>query len=305
MTDFALLAASSDWEPAYRQRLIDAYRATGLPEPAAAEFATSVIEQGDEWTAAAILDEDGRRIGQVVVSLTEQQGSTAGRIGELWTDADHDAQGSHRRAAHTWARRWCAEHGAGRVGVRLAAPDELFADYPVRAQTRIKVVTTPAEPPAGVTHRPMTEAEYPAWLAAGQERYAAEMVQAGARTPEQARQKAEEDYRTLLPEGVSTPDNTLLVLEADGESIGTGWLHHHHLPGVTFGFSLLVHPEFRGRGHGRSAMAIGEQVTRAGGDQVLMLNVFGGNEAAMSLYTAVGYRVLEEGRSRDLTGQNN
>lgn len=205
MTDFALLAASSDWEPAYRQRLIDAYRATGLPEPAAAEFATSVIEQGDEWTAAAILDEDGRRIGQVVVSLTEQQGSTAGRIGELWTDADHDAQGSHRRAAHTWARRWCAEHGAGRVGVRLAAPDELFADYPVRAQTRIKVVTTPAEPPAGVTHRPMTEAEYPAWLAAGQERYAAEMVQAGARTPEQARQKAEEDYRTLLPEGVSTP----------------------------------------------------------------------------------------------------
>lgn len=52
-------------------------------------------------------------------------------------------------------------------------------------------------------------------------------------------------------------------------------------------------------------MAIGEQVTRAGGDQVLMLNVFGGNEAAMSLYTAVGYRVLEEGRSRDLTGQNN
>ena len=32
-----------------------------------------------------------------------------------------------------------------------------------------------------------------------------------------------------------------------------------------------------------------------------MLNVFGGNEPAMSRYTATGYRVLEEGRSLDLT----
>jgi ribosomal protein S18 acetylase RimI-like enzyme len=110
----------------------------------------------------------------------------------------------------------------------------------------------------------MTEAEYPAWLAAGQD------------------------------------DTTLLVIQTDGEPIGNGWLRHGHLPGVAYGYSLVVHPEFRGRGHGRSAMAMGEQVTRAAGDQVLMFNVIGGNEVAMSLYTAVGYRVLEETRSLDL-----
>ncbi|MFI9271240.1 GNAT family N-acetyltransferase [Kitasatospora sp. NPDC052896] len=100
---------------------------------------------------------------------------------------------------------------------------------------------------------------------------------------------------------MATSDTSLLVLRAEGEPIGSGWLRHGHLPGVTYGYSLVVHPEFRGRGHGRSAMAVGEQVTRAVGDQVLMFNVFGGNEVAMSLYTAAGYRVLEEVRSLDLT----
>jgi|SRR5882757_4597268 len=300
MTDFDLLAAPSDWQPGYRQRLLNAYQATGLPGPAAAELAAKAIEQSGSWTAASILDENGRRIGQVVVGLTEQHGSSAGRIGELWTDPGHDEQGSHRRAAHTWARRWCAEHGARQVVVRLTAPNEAFADYPVRGQTRIKDITTPAEPPAAVTYRPMTEAEYPAWLSAGEEDYAADMVRAGSWTPEQARKKAEEDYRTLLPEGVATADNTILVFQSDGGPIGNGWLRHGHLPEVTYGYSLVVHPQFRGRGHGRSAMAIGEQVTRAVGDRVLMFNVFGGNEVAMSLYTAAGYRVLEETRSRDL-----
>ncbi|MFI1622418.1 hypothetical protein ACH4VT_36470 [Streptomyces lydicus] len=131
---------------------------------------------------------------------------------------------------------------AGQVVVRLAAPDEIFADYPVRGQTRIKVMTAPPAPPAGVTYRPMTAAEYPAWPAAGEQRYLADMVRAGSHTPEQARKKAEEG----------------------------------------------------------SAMAIGEQVTRDIGDRVVMFNVFGGNEVAMSLYTAVGYRVLEETRSRGL-----
>ncbi|MFI1437168.1 GNAT family N-acetyltransferase [Streptomyces lydicus] len=82
--------------------------------------------------------------------------------------------------------------------------------------------------------------------------------------------------------------------------IGNGWLRHGHLPEVTYGYSLVVDPEFRGRGHGRSAMAIGEQVTWDVGDRVVMFNVFGGHEVAMSLYTAVGYRVVEETRSRGL-----
>ncbi|MFH9228986.1 GNAT family N-acetyltransferase [Streptomyces lydicus] len=300
MTDFALLAAACDWQPGYRQRLIEAYRPTGLEGPAADELAATTMEHSGGWRAAAILDEDGHRIApgrprpdRAARQLHRPDRRTVDR-------PRHDAQGNHRRAAHAWARRWCAERGAGQVVVRLAAPDEIFAHYPVRGQTRIKAMTAPPTPPAGVTYRPMTAAEYPAWLAAGEQRYLADMVRAGSHTPEQASKKAEEDYRTLLPQGVATPDNTLLVLQADGEPIGNGWLRHGHLPEVTYGYSLVVHPQFRGRGHGRSAMAIGEQVTWDVGDRVVRFNVFGGNEVAMSVYTAVGYRVVEETRSRGL-----
>ncbi len=183
--------------------------------------------------------------------------------------------------------------------MRLAAPDEIFADYPVRGQTRIKVMTAPPAPPAGVTYRPMTAAEYPAWLAAGEQRYLADMVRAGSHTPEQARKKAEEDSaRCSAGRGHlrQHPFGASGRRRADRQRLAQA----RHLPEVTYGYSLVVDPEFRGRGHGRSAMAIGEQVTWDVGDQVVMFNVFGGNEAAMSLYTAVSYRVVEETRSRDL-----
>src|SRR5262249_27283091 len=96
------------------------------------------------------------------------------------------------------------------------------------------------------------------------------------------------------------PDNTFLVLEAAGEPIGTGWLKHGHLPGATYGYSLHVEEQYRGKGYGRAAMAVGERATLAAGDEVLMFTVWGGNEVAMNLYTSAGYHVLEENRSTDL-----
>ncbi|ARH89052.1 GNAT family N-acetyltransferase [Streptomyces sp. MOE7] len=58
---------------------------------------------------------------------------------------------------------------------------------------------------------------------------------------------------------MATCDHALWVLQADGEPIGNGRLRHGPLPDVTYGY--LLHPRFRGRGHGRSAVALGEQVT--------------------------------------------
>ncbi|GAA1961615.1 GNAT family N-acetyltransferase [Kitasatospora viridis] len=300
MTDFALLSTPSDWLPELRRRLVEAYRANGLPAGAAEAFVDQRAEKADGWTAAAVLDADGRRVGQVVLSTGDEQGRLLGRIRELWTDPALDPDGAHRRAALAWARGWCAEQGAYRISVGLTAPDELFADYPVRGQARLKDLTDPAEVPAGASHRPLTEAEYEEWVAEGMERYAGDILRAGSGTPEQARRKAEEDYRQLLPQGRETEQTALVVLEADGEAIGHAWLKHQHLPGVSYGYSLDVAPRFRGRGHGRAAMALGEQAVRAAGDRALMFTVWGGNEVAMNLYTATGYRVLEETRSQDL-----
>ncbi|MFE4794104.1 GNAT family N-acetyltransferase [Streptomyces sp. NPDC056708] len=100
-----------------------------------------------------------------------------------------------------------------------------------------------------------------------------------------------------LPVALWEVRDTFLVLEAAGEQIGTGWLKHGHLPGVTYGYSLYVQEQHRGKGYGRAAMAAGEQATLAAGDSTLMFTVWGGNEVAMNLYTSVGYQVIEESRS--------
>ncbi|WP_431678326.1 GNAT family N-acetyltransferase [Kitasatospora sp. KL5] len=154
----------------------------------------------------------------------------------------------------------------------------------------------------GVTSRPMTAEEYPAWRAQQDAAYVADMVRAGSYTEQEARAKSAADFSRLLPREMDTEGNAFLVLEAGGETVGTGWLKHGFLPGVTFGYSLDVLPEHRGRGFGRAAMAVGEQAVLAAGDRALLLNVFGGNEVAMGLYTSAGYTVLEERRSRDVSG---
>ncbi|MFE9424785.1 GNAT family N-acetyltransferase [Kitasatospora sp. NPDC006697] len=300
MTDFTQLTDPADWLPAVRQRLCEAYQATGLPDAAATAYTDTILEKSGEWTATAVLDDGGRRVGLVATHLVERVGELAGWVRALWTDPALDGTGEHRRAALEWAERWCAERGAAQVKVRLAEPDPLFAAYRPTGSARIKPVGAAAEEPGvlgGVSWRPLSEAEYPAWLAHEQEAYAGDMLRSGGWTAEQARETSAQDFARLLPDGPATADNALIVMEAGGEVIGHGWLRHRHLPGVTFGYGLQVHPRFRGQGHGRAAMALGEQVVRAAGDEVLMLNVFGGNEVAMSLYSAVGYRVLEEYRA--------
>lgn len=296
MTEFSVLVDPSAWWPGFERRLRAAYGAVGYPE-AAAEFSVGRMRDGiAEWTVTEILSA-GTRVGFVAVTM--EADTPTGRIGDLWVDAAHAGQG-HERAARSWAEGWCAGQGATRVAVRLVEPDGLFADYPVRGQLRMRAITAAATPLDGVTARPMTPAEYPGWLAAENAAFAADIVRSGAMTPDEARRKADNAYTELIPQGLDTEDHSILVLEHAGARIGTGWLKHRHLPGVTFGFSLEIDEEHRGKGYGRAAMAVGERATVEAGDAALMFNVFGGNEVAMSLYTSAGYPVVEETRSIDL-----
>jgi len=298
MTELNALADITPWQSGFEQRLRDAYLEAGCSDAAVGRNVTRVLGSPEDWTVAEIRA-SGARVGFVAVKVHEDQGTPVGRIGDLWVDPGHAGQG-HEQAARAWAERWCAERGALRLNVQLTRQNELFADYPVRGQTRMRVITSAPKPLDGVTARPMTESEYPAWLASEKDAYIADIVRAGALDPEQAQQKSDADFARLIPEGMATPGHSFLVLEAAGEVIGTGWLKHDFLPGVTFGYSLEIHQEYRGKGFGRAAMTVGEQATLDGGDSALMFNVFGGNEVAMNLYTSAGYRVVEENRSIDL-----
>ncbi|MDV9199316.1 GNAT family N-acetyltransferase [Streptomyces sp. Wh19] len=296
MTEISVLGDHTDWQNDFEQRLRASHTAAGIGVAAAERMLEGVRGGIGDWTVAEITDA-GVRVGYVAVVVADEKGAPTGRIGDLHIDALHAGRG-HERAARDWAEGWCVERGAGRLDIRLTEPaGGLFDDYGVRGQLRARRVSSPPEPVEGVTARPMTPAEYPEWLVSEKAAYVGDIVRAGALSPEEAVLKSDRDFAELIPEGLATPDNTFLVIEAAGEPIGTGWLRHGYLPGVTYGFSLYVQERHRGKGYGRAAMSAGEQATLAAGDSTLMFTVWGGNEVAMNLYTRAGYRVVEERRS--------
>ena len=268
------------WRAGFDERVLAGYRAAGCSEPLARALLERTVEGVDGWTVAT----DGSE--WIAVEVKEDNGTTVGRI--------HDLTAREGRA---WAERWCAEQGARRVEVRLTGGAQGFADYPVRQQIRMRASAEQPELPAGLTVRPLTEEEYPGWYAGEEAGYITDIVRAGVLTPEEAKEKSDRDFALHLPQGYRTAGHAFYALEADGQVVGTGWVQHGYLPGVTFGFSLEVYEEHRGKGYGRAAMAVGEWASRHGGDQAMMFNVFGGNEVAMSLYDSTGYAVLDEYRS--------
>ncbi|MFC9294071.1 GNAT family N-acetyltransferase [Streptomyces sp. NPDC057011] len=283
MDGIQVVGDRDEWRGGFEERVLAGYRAAGCSEPLARALLERAVKGIDEWTVAT----DGA--GWIAVGVTQDNGATVGRI--------HDLTVPQGRA---WAERWCAEHGAQRVEVRLTGGAGAFADYPVRGQNRMRAVAERPELPPGLTVRRLTEEEYPGWYAGEEAAYIADIVRAGALTPEQAKQKSDQDFARHLPLGYLTPGHAFYAMEADGRVIGTGWVNHGFLPGVTFGFSLEVYEEHRGKGYGRAAMAVGEWATRQGGDEAMMFNVFGGNEVAMGLYGSTGFAVLDEYRSIDL-----
>ncbi|MFD3700355.1 GNAT family N-acetyltransferase [Streptomyces sp. NPDC058646] len=280
MNGIQIVADQGEWRGGFEERVLAGYRAAGCSEPLARALLGRAVEGIDGWTVAR----DGS--GWIAVGVTEVNGSTVGRI--------HDLTVPRARA---WAERWCAEQGAQRVEVRLTGGAGAFADYPVRGQIRMRAAAEQPELPPGLTVRRLTEEEYPGWYAAEEAANIADIVRAGAMTPEQAKEKSDQDFARYLPQGYLTPGHAFYVMEAGGQAVGTGWVNHGFLPGVTFGFSLEVYKEHRGRGYGRAAMAVGEWATRQGGDEAMMFNVFGGNDVAMSLYDSTGFAVLDEYRS--------
>lgn len=153
--------------------------------------------------------------------------------------------------------------------------------------------------------RPLTAAEYPAFLVASKAGYAEGIEIHGGQTHEAAQQKAEADFPAVLPMGLETPGHFIFVVEADGVAVGRLWLADRQLAGrrALYVYDVSIDPEYQGRGYGRAAMSLAEEEARARGIHRIELNVFGGNQVARGLYRSLGYvetsaqmaKVLEPG----------
>jgi ribosomal protein S18 acetylase RimI-like enzyme len=142
--------------------------------------------------------------------------------------------------------------------------------------------------------RPLTPAEFDAWLPGQIAGYAEMIAVSGALPAAAAREKAVRDTTGLLSGGVATPGHVLLRVLAADAAVGWLWLG---VPGpdpdprMAWVYDIEIAPEFRGRGYGRAAMLLAEDEARARGMTSLGLNVHGPNKVARSLYEDIGYQL--------------
>jgi ribosomal protein S18 acetylase RimI-like enzyme len=149
-----------------------------------------------------------------------------------------------------------------------------------------------AVPPV-VTLRPMTEADYAAYLPRATEAYAVDLARNNLVSAEEGLARSRRSFETELPDGIHTPDQRLLIAEdGEGRLVGYLWLARKAETDTLFIYDIEVVAERRGGGFGRSLMEHVEVEGRAMGLGRIELNVHADNEVARSLYEAVGYREM-------------
>jgi ribosomal protein S18 acetylase RimI-like enzyme len=143
--------------------------------------------------------------------------------------------------------------------------------------------------------RPMRADEFEAYRARSSEGYAEDFARTREVTREHARERADREWRDLLPEGLSTDGQFLFVIEdaETGRRAGDLWFGRHpEFSDIAFLNDIVVEADMRGRGVGRAAMLKLEDKASELGFNRVQLHVFGDNEVARSLYGSLGFREI-------------
>ena len=138
----------------------------------------------------------------------------------------------------------------------------------------------------------MSEEDYRQFLAWAIADYAREQVKAGTWQSEEAMELGKTAFETLLPDGLSTPNQFLYVIEdADSNPVGYIWFGVRQEGESRFAalYELVVFEEYRRRGYASQALLALEDQAREQGVKQIVLHVFGHNEGARALYRKSGY----------------
>ena len=139
--------------------------------------------------------------------------------------------------------------------------------------------------------RPITAAEYDAWLETVIPGYAEEKVASGQWPASSALERSLKEFAELLPQGRDTEDNHIYtILGAEGECVGTLWIAVKDRADrrIAYVYDIVIAPEHRRRGNAvRAFQALEEEVAGLGLGGIA-LHVFGHNYEAQALYRKLG-----------------
>ena len=146
---------------------------------------------------------------------------------------------------------------------------------------------------------PMQAATFAVYRESSIHAYAEENVVARRWSEESALELAREDFETLLPQGLDTPDNYLYEIQITPDDTNTSthagylWFAVVTKNGVRTGYvyDLEVFLEVRRQGHAERAFEALEPIARELGLASIALHVFAHNPSARTLYAKLGYKV--------------
>lgn len=242
---------------------------------------------------------NSRHVGSLELATRSAAQPQVGVIRGLWIDEPDRRRGRGTvaaLAAEEVLRSWRCTSIAVSVPADAERALRMATALGYQETGRVMAKDLPAEPPAlpaGSAGRPMTAAEFDAWLEPGIVEYGSRLVAPGM-TAEQGLAASRAEHARMLPAGRDTPGTAFLVLEgADGGTLGTLWVGERELPGlgsVPYVYDVEVAAEHRGQGHGRTLMLLAEHTALAAGSRSLALHVHEGSTPARRLYESLGYR---------------
>jgi ribosomal protein S18 acetylase RimI-like enzyme len=154
---------------------------------------------------------------------------------------------------------------------------------------------------------PMSKADYERFLDWAVSDYAQERVRAGTWRPQDARQLAEKAFESLLPEGLSSPNQYLYALVDETRDRHIGFLWYGLRDGEREPFAALyeivIFEAYRRQGYGSESLRALEKRVRESGVSKIVLHVFGHNEPARALYRKLGYDETDVTMAKELGGK--
>ncbi len=140
---------------------------------------------------------------------------------------------------------------------------------------------------------PMRPERYASYIEAAIPGYARDNVSAGRWPEVGALERSRDDFASLLPQGLATPEHFLYeILDHEGgPAVGCVWVHIEHKHGTTsaYVYDLEIEPAFRRQGHAERVTQALEGIAAAAGASGIGLNVFADNVGAQALYRKLGY----------------
>jgi ribosomal protein S18 acetylase RimI-like enzyme len=139
------------------------------------------------------------------------------------------------------------------------------------------------------TLEPLQQEDFEKFLEHEIREYAADHVRNGNWPAEGSLERSRQEFESLLPDGIHSPDQYLWSICEGPVKLGVLWVEAKN--GKAFIYDFVIDEPFRGKGYGKQALAAMEEKLKAMSIGSVGLHVFGDNLGAQELYKKVGFEI--------------